>query len=175
MYVQNDTLFFADVFENFRNKCIKIHELDPAHLLSAPALAWQACLKKKEVKLELLTNVYMLLIVGKGIRRRICHAIHRYAKANNRYMKNYDRNKESSYIQYSDASNLYRWTISQKRKNMLKFDEDIIKNYDEDNDKESILEVDVEYPKDLHNLHSDLPFLPQRMNISKCNKLVCNL
>ena len=90
MYVESDTLLLADVFENFRNKCIEIYELDPAHFLSASGLAWQACLKKTEVKLELLTKVDMLLMVEKGIRGGICHAINRYTKANNVYMKNYD-------------------------------------------------------------------------------------
>ena len=87
MYVQSGTLLLADVFENFRNVCIKVYEFDPAHLLSAPGLTWQACLKKTEVKLELLTDVDMLLMVEKGIRGGICHAMHRYAKANNKYMK----------------------------------------------------------------------------------------
>ena len=96
LHVQCATLLFADVFEDFRNKCIEIYELDPAHFLSAPGLTWQACLKKTEVKLELLTENDMLLMVEKGIRGGICHAIHRYAKANNKYMKNYDINKESS-------------------------------------------------------------------------------
>ena len=99
LYVQSDTLLLTDVFENFRNKCIEICGLDPAHFLSAPGLALQAFLKKTEVKLELLTNIDMLLMVEKGIRGGIYHAIHRYAKANNKYMKNYDKNKESSYIQ----------------------------------------------------------------------------
>ena len=80
-----------DVFENFRNKCIEIYELDPAHFLSPPRLAWQACFKKSEVELELLTNIDMLLMVEKDIRGRICHAIQRYARANNKYMKNYDK------------------------------------------------------------------------------------
>ena len=96
LYVQSDILLLGDVFENFRNKCIEIYELDPAHFLSAPGLAWQACLKKTEVKLELVTDGGMLM-VGKGIRGGIRHAIHRYAKANNKHMKNYDENKESSY------------------------------------------------------------------------------
>ena len=113
LYVQSDTLLLADVFENYRKKCIKIYELDPAHFLSAPVLAWPACLNKAEVKLELLTNVDMLLAVEKGIRGGICHAIHRYAKANNKHMKNYDKHKESSYIRYLDANNLYGWAMSQ--------------------------------------------------------------
>ena len=114
LYVKSDTLLLADVLENFTNKCIEIYELDPAHFLSAPGLAWQACLKKIEIKLELLTDIDMLLMVEKGIRGGIYHAIHRYSKANNKYMKNYDKNKESSYIQYLDANNLYGWAMSQK-------------------------------------------------------------
>ena len=85
-YVQSDTLLLADVFESFQKKCIEIYELDTAHYLSAPGLAWQACLKKKEVELELLTGIDKLLIVEKGIRGGICHAVHRYTKANNKYM-----------------------------------------------------------------------------------------
>ena len=107
LYMQSDTLLLADVFENFRNMCIKVHELDPAHFLSLPGLAWQACLKETNVKLELLTDYDMLLMVEEGIRGGICHSIHRYSKANNKYMNNYDKNKESSYIQYLDANNLY--------------------------------------------------------------------
>ena len=103
-----------NLFCYFRNKCIEIYELDPAHFLSAPGLAWQACLKKTEVKLELLADVDMLLMVENRIRGGICHAIHRCAKANNKYMKNYDKNKESSYIQYLDANNLYGSAMSQK-------------------------------------------------------------
>ena len=106
-YVQSDTLLIADVFEIFGNKCIEIYELDPARFLSTPGLVWQAFLKKTEVKLELLTNINMLLMVEKGIRGGICHAIHRCAKADNKYMKNYDKNKESSYTKYLDAINLY--------------------------------------------------------------------
>ena len=114
LHVQSDTLLLADVFENFTNKCIEIYELDPAHYLSTTGLAWQPCLKKTEVRLELLTNADMLLMVEKGIRGGICHAIHRYAEANKKYMKNYDKNKESSFINYLDANNLCGWAMSQK-------------------------------------------------------------
>ena len=85
LYIQSDTLLLADVFENFKNKCIEIHELDPVTFLSASGLAWQARLKKTRVKLELLTDINILLMVEKGTRGRICHAIYRYAKANNKY------------------------------------------------------------------------------------------
>ena len=80
--------------------CFKIYDLDPASFLLLPGLTGEAALKKTWVKLELLTDVDMLLMVEKGIRRGICHAIHRYAKANNKYMKNYNKNKELPYIQY---------------------------------------------------------------------------
>ena len=163
--------------------CIKVYELDPAHFLSLLGLAWQACLKKTNVKLELLTDYDMLLMVEEGIRGGICHSIRRYAKANNKYMNNYDKNKESSYIQYLDASNLYCLVVSQKLpvngfkwvKNTSKIDEEFMKNYDEDTDKGYILEADVKYARKLHDLHSDLPFLPKRMKIDKHKKLVCNL
>ena len=191
LYVQSDTLLLADVFENFRDICLKEYELDPAHFLSLPGLAWQACLKKTNVELELLTDYDMLLMVEEGIRGGICHSIHQYAKANNKYMKNYNNNEDSSYIQYLDANHLYGWVMSKKLPvNGFKWidnnetaepsakhviNEDFIKNCDESNDKDYIFEVDVKYPKRLHKLHSDLPFLPERMEIIKCKKLVCNL
>ena len=98
LHVQSDTLLLGDVFENFRNIFLEINELDPAKFLSAFGLAWQPALKKTKVKLELLTNMDMLVMLEKGIRGGICHSIYWYAKANNKYMKTYDKNKESSYL-----------------------------------------------------------------------------
>ena len=80
LYFQSDTLLHADVFENFRKGCIKTYELDPSHFISLPGLAWQACLKKTGVELELLTDYDMLLMIEEGIRDGICHVLHRYAK-----------------------------------------------------------------------------------------------
>ena len=173
LYVQSNTLLLADLFESFRNKCIEIYELDPTHFLSAPGLSWQAALKKTGVILELLPDIDMLLMVEKGMRGGMYHAIHRYAKANNKYMKNYDKNIISSYLMYLNASNLYGWAISQKLpvngfkwiKKLSEFNEDFMKGYDENSDKGYFLEVDVEYPKKLFNLHRDLPFLPERKKI----------
>ena len=191
LYVKSDTLLLADVFENFRDVFIKEYELDPAHFVLLPGLAWQACLKKTNIELELLTDYDMLLMLEKGIRGGICHSIHRYAKANNKYMQNYNNDEESAYIQYLEANNVYGCVMSKKlpvngfkwldtldtsalaRSN--KINEDFIKNYDENNDKGYILEVDLKYPKRLHELHSDLPFLSERMEVNKCKKLVCNL
>ena len=107
LYVQTDTLLLADVFEKFREKCIEIYGLDPSYFYSAPGLAWQACLKKTEAKLELLTDYQMLLMVEEGIRRGMCQSTRRYGKANDKYMKNYDKSIESSYLKYLDANNLY--------------------------------------------------------------------
>ena len=185
LYAQSDTLLLADVFENFRDKCNKIYELDPVYFVSAPGLVWQACLKKTEVKLELITDHDMLLMIEKGIRGGMCQATHRYAKANNKYMKNYDKNIESSYIEYLDANNLYGWAMSQKlpvngfkwvkQKKLSKFNEDFIKKYDEDSNTGYFFEVDVEYPKTLFNSHKDLPFLPERKKVEKVEKLICSI
>ena len=94
--------------------CLDKYELDPTYFVSAPGLAWQSCLKKTGVKVELITAYDMILMIGKGIRGVICQATHRYAKANNKYMKNYDKSIESSYIEYLEANNLYGWAMSQK-------------------------------------------------------------
>ena len=178
----SDTLFLADVFENFRNVCLSNYELDPAHFVSLPGLAWQACLKKTNVELELLTDYDMLLMIEEGIRAGICHAVHPYAKANNIYTKDYDSSKESSYIQYLDANNLYGAAMLEKLPmNGFKWVSDIsdiiekfIKSYNKNSDKGYILEVHVDYHSKLHKLHSDMPFLPERMIIDKTKKLVCN-
>ena len=103
----------ADVFENLRNMCIEIYKLDAAKFLSS--LAWEAAFKKTKVKLVPLTDIDMLLIVEKGIRGGICHSIYQYAKANNKYMKDYDKNKESSYLKYWDVNNLYGWAIASSK------------------------------------------------------------
>ena len=129
-----------DVFQNVRKIYLKIYHLDLVKLLSAPALAWQAALKETEVKLELLTDIDMLLMVEKKIGGGICHAIHQYAKTNNKYMKDYDQNKESSYLKYWDINNLYAWEMSQKLplnkfewiEDTSQFNEDFIKNYSEE-------------------------------------------
>ena len=155
MYVQCDALLLADVFENFRGKCIEIYKLDLVHFVSAPGLVWQACLQNTGVKLELLTDLDMLLIVEEGNRAGICQAIYRYAKANNKYMNNYGKRKIISFLMYLNANNLYGWAMSQKLplggfkwiKELLKFNENFIKGYNENSNEGYFLKVDVEYRK----------------------------
>ena len=158
---------------------LEIYELDPVKFLSFPELSWQAVLKKTKVKLDLLTDIYMLLMVEKVIRGGICHTIYQYAKANDKYKKDYDKNKESSYLQYWDISNLYEWAMSQKLpvnnfewlKDTSQFKEDFIKNYNEKSDGRYFVEVDVQYTEKLYELYNDLPFLPKRMKIEKLKGL----
>ena len=148
--MRSDTLLLADVFENFRNACLSNYELDPTHFVSLPGLAWQACLKKTNVELELIRDYDMLLMIEDGIRGGICHAIQRYAKANNKYMNDYSKNKESSYIQYLDANNLYgmamyannlygkgfKWMVD-----ISGIDENFVKSYNKNRGKGYVLKV----------------------------------
>ena len=141
----------------------------------------ESMLKKTEVKLELLTDINMLLMIEKGIRGGMCQSTHRYAKANNKYMKNYDEKIEPSYLTYIDANNLYGWAMSQKllandfiwyNDYLSDFNEEFVKNYNENSDERYFLEVDIEYPKTLWRSHKELPFLPERKKQEKVEKLV---
>ena len=162
--------------------CLEKYQLDSVYFVSAPGLAWQACLKKTGVELELLADIDMLLMIEKGTRGGICQATQRYAKANNKYMKNYNKNNESSYIQYLEANNLYGWAMSQalpvndfkwvKQEDLSQFNEDFIKNYDENSNIGYFLEVDIDYPKELFNLHKDFPFLPESKKVNKVERLI---
>ena len=97
---------FVDVFENFENIFLEIYEIDHAHFLTSPEIAWEAALKHTKIKLYLLTDIDLLLKVDKGIRVATYHAIHRHAKPNNKYMKDFDKNKELSYLKYCDVNKL---------------------------------------------------------------------
>ena len=125
----------------------------------------------------------MLLKIEAGIRGGMCQSVHRYARANYKYMKNYNKNIESSYLMYLDSKNLYVWAMSQKspvngfkwENDLSRFDEDSIKNYNENSNVGYILEVDVEHLKKLFGSHKDLPFLPERKKLVKVEKLVCGI
>ena len=171
LYVQSDTILLAEVFKSFRSLCLNTYKLDPGYFLSLPGLAWQACLKHSGIKLELISDIGMLLMLEEGIRGGICHSVFRHAKANNVYMKDYDKNKESSFLIYTDYNNLYGKAMSEKLPvdgfewvdDISKIDENFIKNYDENSNVGYFIKADIEYPTELHNKHNDLPFLPERM------------
>ena len=178
LYLKTDVILLSYVFEAFRNTCLKHYSLDPAHFYTSPGLAWQACLKKMGVKLELFTDPDMLLMFERGIRSGITQAVLRYAKANNKYMG--DLEEESSFMQYLDANNLYDWAMSQPLPTGgFKWVDDVtpekIGKLAINDSKGYLLEVDVKYPKELHDSHNDLPFMCEKMAINGVEKLVPNL
>ena len=145
LYVQSDTILLADVFESFRNLCIKTYKLDPAYFLSLPGL------KRTGVKLELISDIDMLLMIEGRIKGGICHSVLIHAKANNQYMKDYDENKDDSFLIYTDYNNLYGKAMPEKLpvdgfewiEDISKTDEDFIKNYDEDSDVGYFIKADI--------------------------------
>ena len=191
IYLKTDVLLLVDVFEAFRNMCLKYYKLDPAHFYTTPGLAWQGlktaseyCEHEKrrkdcelcsnEFRLELLTDIDMLLMFEKGIPGGITQAVKRYVKANNKYITDlYNSDEESIYL-YVDANNLYGWAMIQKlpthgflwKKPEIFIPEKIDKLIKKDT-KGYVLEVDVEHPKELHENHNKLPFLAERMEIGR--------
>ena len=175
LYNKVDVLLLADVFENFRNICLKNYELDPAHYYTAPGLTWDAALKITGVNLELLSDIDMLLMVEKGIRGGVSMVINRYGKANNKYMGDkFNSDEPSKYIQYLDANNLYGWAMSKPLPThgfkWMKTSE--LETWDLHS---CILEVDLECPKELHDLHNDYPLAPEQIKVNKVEKLIPNL
>ena len=175
-----DVILLANVFEAFRDTCLEHYKLDPVHFYTSPGLAWKACLKKTQGRLELLTDPDMLLMFEPRIRGGITQVVHQYASVNNRYMgSKFNPSEESSYLQYLDANNLYRWAMSQPLPTG-RFRWVSIKPYEvvelaACTNKGYLLEVDVKYLKDLHDQHNDLPFMCERMKINEVEKLVPNL
>ena len=174
LYNQVDVLLLADVFENFRDICIK-NFLDPAHYYTAPGLAWDAALKVTEVELELLSDMDMLLMVEKGIRRGVSMISNRYGKSNNKYMGDkFVTSELFKYIAYLDANNLYGWAMS-KLLPTHSFKWMKVSKLETWELHSCILEVDLEYPKSLHDLHSDYPLAPEQIEVNKVDKLIPNL
>ena len=173
-------VLLANVYEAFRDTCLKHYKLDPAHFYTSPGLAWHACLKHTGIKLELLTDPDMLLMFERGIRGGITQAVCKYALANNKYMEDtFNPRFESSYLQYLDAKSLYSWAMSQPLPTggfkWVDVYPNEISELATQTDKGYLLEVDVSYPKELHNPHNDLPFMCERMEINGIEKLVLNL
>ena len=180
LYLRTDLVLLANVYEAFGDTCLRHYKLDPAHFYTSPGLAWKACLKCTGIKLEFLTDPDMLLMFEWGIRGGITQAVCKYASANNIYMGNeFGPKSESSYLQYLDANNLYGWAMSQPLPTggfeWVDVNPDETSELATRTDKGYILEVDVSYPKDLHNSHNDLPSMCERMEINGVEKLVPNV
>ena len=173
LYLQTDVLLLTDVFENFRKKCLEDYQLDPAHYITLPNFSWDAMLLRTGIQLDLIHDEDMYKMIERGLRGGMTQVSVRKVEANNKYMKDlYDKEKEQSYILYLDANNLYGLAMSMKlpykdinfMKNTDINEQDIL---DDDNDEEGyILDVDLMYPKELHNKHNDYPMAPEIMNVT---------
>ena len=180
LYLRTDVILLANVFEAFRGTGLEHYSLDPAHFYTSPRLAWKACLRKTRVRLELLTDPDILLMFERGIRGGITQAVHHYTSANNPYIGDkFDPLEESSYLQYLDANNLYGWAMSQPlptgRFRWISIEPNKVGKLAARTDKGYLLEVDVSYPRDLHDSHNNLPFMCERLKIGSIEKLVPNL
>ena len=180
LYLKTDVILLANIFEEFRKVCLKNYGLDPAHFYAAPGLAWKPCLKKTRIRLELLLDPDMLLMFERGIRGGITQSVNRWAKANNPYMgSEFNPDEKINYLQYLDANNLYGWAMSQPLPTggfrWVDIKPDKISKLAKRKSKGYLLEVDIRYPKELHNSHNDLPFMCERMKISGVKKLIPNL
>ena len=186
IYLKIDVFLLTDIIEKFRNVCLSMYGLDPAHFYTLPGFSWSAMLKYTKVELELISDLEMIQFIKKGIRGGISYCSKRYAKANNKYMKEYDQNIPSSFLIYLDANNQYGWAMSQalpygnfKWCTDSEMENLSINNMDSDENVGYILEVDIEYPKELHDEHNDYPFCAEKMaSPISCNnmaKLIPNL
>ena len=171
-YLKKDVLLLTDVFEKFIGTCLKYYELDPCHYFNAPGLSWDAMLKMTDVKLEKISDIDIYSFIEKGLRGRISYFAKRYAKANNKYMSDYDSNKPSTSIAYLDKNNLYGWAMSKYlpyrefkwfKKNVGELD---VMSINKKSDVGYILEVDLKYPKELHKLNNDYPLAPEKLAVT---------
>ena len=175
LYLKTDVLLLADVFEEFRNICLENYNLDPAWYYTSPGLSWDALLKHSKVNLELLTDPDMLLMFEKGIRGGISMISNRHGRANNKFMKEqFDSSQPSKFVTYLDANNLYGWAMMKPLPvgdfHWMTGDE--LWNWME---FPCVLEVDLEYPEELHDFHNDYPLAPERIKINKVEKLIPTL
>lgn len=178
LYLKTDVLLLTDVFENFRNTAMKYYELDPANgYFTLPNFAWHAMLKMTDIELEQLTDVDMYNFCEKGLRGGTSMISHRYAKANNKYMKDYNPEDISSYIMYLDANNLYGHAMSRQLPyggfEWINYEindyHHWIQNINCDDDTGYFVECDLHYPKELHDSHNNYPLAVEKKIINKNN------
>ena len=171
VYQKADVLLLADVFENFRKTCLQYYKLDPCHYFTAPGLSWDAMLKMTNIRLNLISDVDMYQFVEKGMRGGVSYIANRFGEANNKYMKDFDENALEKHIMYLDANNLYGWAMSQYLPTggfkWLNEEFLLLDDYNETSNRGLILEVDLEYPNELHDLHNDYPLAPEKVKVKR--------
>ena len=174
LYLKTDVLLLADVMTEFRKTCKKTYGLDALHYYTSPGLAWDAMLKYTEIELDLISDSDMYLMIEKGIRGGVSSIMERYSKANHKYLDDYDPEKPSQHILYLDANNLYGWAMSKPlpHKNFRWMNHDELKDW---RSELCILEVDLKYPKELHDPHNEYPLAAERLWVNKVEKLIPNL
>ena len=174
LYLKTDVLLLADVMTEFRKTCKKAYGLNAPHYYTSPGLAWNAMLKHTEMELDLISDPDMYLTIERGIRGGVSSIMKRYSKANHKYLKDYNPKKPNKHILYLDANNLYGWAMSKPlpHKNFRWMNEKELNNW---KSMPCILEVDLEYPEELHDLHNEYPLAPEKITIGKVEKLVPNL
>ena len=182
-YLRKDVLLLADVFEKFIDRYLNFNGLDSCHYFSSPGLSWDAMLKMTGVKLEKISDIDKYLFIEKGLRGGVSYISERYAKANNKYINDYDSKKPSKLTTYLDINNLYGCGLSEylpygefkQLKNVHGFD---LKSISEKSPIGYFLEVDLKYPDELHELHNDYPLAPEKLAVSSdmlskyCKKIV---
>ena len=173
LYLYTDIFLLADIFEAFRQVCLKQYSLDPAHYYTVPGFAWDAALKYTQVELDTIHDIDIYQFLERGIRGGISMISHRYAEANNSHLTHYNSEKPNTFITYQDANNLYGHAMVQSLPiSHFKWlsDRDIqafnVMSIHDEADMGYILEVDLEYPATLHDLHSDYPLAPEKMVIT---------
>ncbi len=174
LYLRTDVLLLADIMTEFRRACKSVYGLEAFYYYTSPGLAWDAMLKITGVVLDLISDPDMYLMIEKGIRGGISTITKRDAIANNKYLNNHNPACDPIYIPYLDANNLYGWAMCQK----LPMKDFIWTNSSEINDWKNIqciLEVDLEYPKELHDFHNEYPLAPEKIQVNKIDKLIPNL
>ena len=168
LYLKTDVILLTQVFENFKDTCHAAYKIDPAHYYTLAHFAFDGMLYFTRIRLELLTDIEKLNMIESGIRGGVSQCCNRYAAANNPYMKRYDPSKENTYLMYFDVNNLYGYAMAQYLPySQFEWAEDLSEtnffNVPDDSEIGYILEVDLEYPENLHDDHKDLPLCPEHM------------